>query len=285
MIQASSQAAVAEALRHLERTLESLMLAIAHDTLDVEVNGARGEREARRLVADAYGAINLEMDGEPNKSVVCLGVIGVSSELHQLAGQVNLAKAALKSVCAPLQTIRARVPDPRGTGTKAMPLIRVILRAISRSDLNLLAAYRRIPLLDVTPDRIVYTRARTRSVYRKHVDEIDVLLQHSDLPAAAADRGRLRSLPSDEDHVALARDRYENVRANITQPSEPPAAPRRRLIAAELPIMYPRQPNRARPNVKFPDGPAGEALRLPRTRRSKLQPEPFLQTVPVYRYL
>jgi hypothetical protein len=198
---------------------------------------------------------------------------------------VNLAKADLKRVCAPLQSVRTRIPNPHGAGTKALPLIRVILRAIQRSDLNLLAAYRRIPILEVTPASIVYTRAHTRSVYRKRIDEIAVLLQNSDTPAAGMDLGRLRALPSNETHVALTREHYENVRANVTFRAGTVPGAIRRLIAAELPIIYPLGASSEPPSVKFPQPLVPDDAKPIRARRSKLADQPFLKTLPVYRYL
>lgn len=280
-----AQASVAEALRHLERSLERLVMSIAHERLDISVDGVGPDALARRAVADAYAAINLGADDQPNKSVVCLGVIGVGKDLVESAHQVNRAKAELRRVCAPLQTVRTRVPDPSGTGTKALPIIRVILRAIQRSDLNLLAAYRRIPILDSNPTRIVYTRAHTRSVYRKKIDDIAALLQTSDTPAAALDRERLRTLPASETHVALVRDRYENVRANVTFEPAPDEPPKRRLIAAELPIIYPLGIKVRRPTIKFPISTDPDSAARIRTRRSKLFDQPFLSTLSVYRYI
>ena len=84
------------------------------------------------------------------------------------AHAVNAAKAALKAVCAPLQGIRIRIPvKDHPTPTKAIPAIRVILRNIQRSDLKLLAAYRRIPILGKPPSTVTYTRANTRAVYAR----------------------------------------------------------------------------------------------------------------------
>jgi hypothetical protein len=72
--------------------------------------------------------------------------------------------------------------------TKAISVIRVILRNIQR-DLNLLAAYRKIPILGAPPVSITYTRARTRAVYRNSIDELYEMLNTMEGPAAA-DRAR-----------------------------------------------------------------------------------------------
>src|SRR5882757_4116776 len=80
--------------------------------------------------------------------------------------------------------------------TKAISVIRVILRNIQRSDLNLLAAYRKIPILGAPAVSITYTRARTRAVYRKSIDELYQMLTLTEGPQAAADRARFSTLGS-----------------------------------------------------------------------------------------
>jgi adenylate kinase len=50
---------------------------------------------------------------------------------------------------------------------------------------------------------VTYTRANTRSVYRKSVDEVADLLQNLNSPAAMADRERLASLDRRITHLAL----------------------------------------------------------------------------------
>ncbi len=79
------------------------------------------------------------------------------------------------------------------------------MRKIQRSDLNLLAAYRKIPLLEVPPASITYTRAMTRSVYRKSIEDLYVLLNPLEGPAASSDRARLSTLDPRETHLALVK--------------------------------------------------------------------------------
>jgi hypothetical protein len=81
--------------------------------------------------------------------------------------------------------------------TKAVQAIRVLLRNIQRSDLNRLAAYRKIPLLKATPASVTFTRANTRAVYRKSVEEIDEMLVNLGAPTSLEDRQRLATLSTD----------------------------------------------------------------------------------------
>jgi hypothetical protein len=100
------------------------------------------------------------MDDEIGDFVACLGVIGAQTDVVKRALAVNAAKAALKALFAPLQRVRIRVPV-KGSATKAIPALRVMLRHIQRSDLNVHAAFRKIPILKVPPATVTYTRANT----------------------------------------------------------------------------------------------------------------------------
>jgi hypothetical protein len=177
------------------------------------------------------------MDDEITDSVVCLGVIRTQSEVLKRAQAVNEAKAALKALFAPLQRVRIRVPV-KGSQTKAIPALRVILRNIQRSDLNVHAAYRKIPILGSPPATVTYTRANTRNVYRKTIDEIADMLSNLSSAAAIADRQRLETLDRRETHLALVRYHYQNIRANVLYSRLDSKGRGRIQISAELPLIY-----------------------------------------------
>jgi hypothetical protein len=222
------------------------------------------------------------MEDEVGESVVCLGVIGVQSEVLKRAQAVNAAKIALKGMFVPLQRVRTRVPV-KGSTTKAIPALRVILRNIQRSDLNVNAAYRKIPILGAPPATVTYTRANTRSVYRKTIDEIADMLSNIQSSTAAADRERLMTLDRRHTHLALARYRYENIRANVLYTRLDSKGRGRIQIGAELPLMYATGRRTEPPEVHFPTK-ADDENKPKRTREFKLEPEPFLRSLPVYRY-
>ncbi len=273
---------VAQALRTLETSTARFVAAVAHHDGWICVEHA-DERHARQLVCDAYSTIDYRMDELTGSSPVCLGVLGVTADIVKRAQAVNTAKAAFKDICAPLQNIRTRVPD--GDGTRAIPVIRAVLRSIQRSDLNLLAAYRRIPLLAAPPATVTYTRARTRAVYRKSVEDIFNLLLTMEGPNVAADRARLAQLPRQERHLALARPHYDNIRANIVYTRLDARGRGRVQMAAELPLMYAAGRYHTPPEVRFAALHEVRGENERRVRTPNLQPEPFLMSIPAYRYL
>jgi hypothetical protein len=274
---------IACSLAQLEASLSRLVAALAHGSVAVQMESSTSDESAVRLACEAYSAIDYRMDDAVGDSVICLGAIGAGADILRLAERVNAAKAEFKKICTPLQGIRIRIPVKGNTGpTKAIPAIRVLLRNIQRSDLNLLAAYRKIPLLKATPASLTFTRANTRAVYRKSVEEIDQMLANLGAPTSLRDRKRLTTLDRRETHLALVKDRYQNIRANVLYAHLDSRGRGRVQIAAELPILYPKGRRAEPPQVRFPQPPDPDEL--PRARQSKLEAHSFLESLPVYRY-
>lgn len=273
---------VSRALSALEAGIAGLVNTLAHSAATVHLE--TDERNPMARACDAYSAIDYQMEDEVGTSLVCLGVLGVSADILRQAQSVNALKAEFKAICAPLHGIQIRIavkgePSP----TRKISAMRVILRNIQRSDLNLLAAYRKIPILEAPPATISYTRANTRSVYRKSIEELYVLLNTLEGPTASSDRARLTTLDPRETHLALVKERYQNVRANVLYARLDPRGRGRVQISAELPIMHARGRRSEPPIVKFP-APQDIQGRALRVRESKLEGAPFLQSIPVYRY-
>jgi hypothetical protein len=64
------------------------------------------------------------------------------------------------------------------------------------------------------------------------------MLSSLDGPTPAADRARLMTLTRREAHLALVRDRYQNIRANVLFSRLDARGRGRMQISAELPLMY-----------------------------------------------
>ena len=277
--------AVARALQLLEHRLEQLIDALAHRPLWIEVENARSEAEARRQACTAYAGIDYAMEDKAGRSPVCLGVIGVHGDIISLAERVNAAKAAFEAVCVPLQKTYTRVPvKGEGGPTKAIPVIRAVLRSLQRSDVNLNAAYRKIPILAAPPKSVRYTRASTRNVYRKPIEEIAAKLTNFDGPDAAEDRDALARIARTDDYVALVTAHYENIRANVVYERLDKRGRGRIQLPAELPLLYPLGRHPTPPEIRFPPEADEGADTARPTRRTKLESTPCLRSLPVYRY-
>ena len=277
---------VARALSLLEAAIQRLVDALAHRPAWVSTDDTHNEGDAIRQICSAYSTIDYAMEDAVGSSVVCLGVAGVSADVLKCAEAVNAAKAAFRTICTPLQRIRMRVPVKGEDGpTKAIPVIRVILRNIQRSDLNLLAAYRKIPILGAPPVTITYTRARTRAVYRKSIDELYQMLNAMQGPQAAADHARLSTLGPKVKYLAITKAHYDNIRANITYSRLDSRGRGRVQLAAELPLLYTAGRWPTPPEVSYPVSTDELASQPRRVRQSALEAEPFLQSIPAYRYV
>jgi hypothetical protein len=273
---------IAKRLLGLEATIQRLVDSLSQSDFPAQIQDAT--TTPIRKICAAYSTIDYGMKDEINESLVCLGIIGVNADTIKRAAAVNAAKLKLKEACTPLQGIRVRIPVKGEEGpTQAIPAIRVILRNIQRSDLNLLAAYRKIPILDAPPATVTYTRANTRSVYRKTVDEIAEMLANMNSSTAIADRELLASLDRRVTRLALVKERYQNIRANILYARLDPKGRGRIQISAELPIIYAIGRRSELPEVRFPPD-ADDATDPKRSRQSKLEYEPLLRSLPVYRY-
>lgn len=271
---------IAKRLSALESAIARLIDALSHGNFSAQVENSN-ERGAIRRICEAYSTIDYKMDDDVNESPVCLGVLGVNADTIKKAQAVNQAKLSFKEACTPLQGIRIRIPvKGENSPTKAIPAVRVILRNIQRSDLNLLAAYRKIPILDAPPATVTYTRANTRAVYRKSIEEISDMLANLTSPAALADREIMANLDRRVSHLALVKQRYENVRANVLYARLDPKGRGRIQIGAELPLIYATGRRAEQPEIQFPVS----ADKAQRTRQSKLEPEPLLRSLPAYRY-
>jgi hypothetical protein len=274
---------VAASLKDLERRIAAFTEALAHAAILITLEG-NSELSATRRACEAYAAIDYQTHDDAETSLVCLGVIGASAEILRKAQAANKAKEEFKALCAPLHRVQVRIPV-KGEKTPTAPIsaMRVILRNIQRSDLNLLAAYRKIPILDAPPATVTYTRANTRSVYRKSVEEIADLLQILSSSAAIADREKLAALDRRITHLALVKERYQNIRANVLYSRLDPKGRGRIQISAELPLIYATGRRTEPPEVRFP-AEAGTEDKRQRIRESKLEAAPFLHALPVYRY-
>lgn len=275
---------IAKGLIALESAIERLVAALSHGSFAAQVQNSTTSASAIRRTCEAYSTIDYETDDDVNESTVCLGLVGVNADTLKRAAAVNAAKAKFKDLCTPLQGIRVRIPvKGEGSPTRAIPAIRVILRNIQRSDLNLLAAYRKIPILGSPPTTVTYTRANTRAVYRKTVEEIVEMLENRHSPAAIADRELLANLDRRITHLALVKDRYQNIRANVLYSRLDPKGRGRIQISAELPLIYAIGRRSEPPEVRF-SAETEDTPKPKRVRSSKLEAEPFLRSLPVYRY-
>lgn len=274
---------VGAALRALERVLSELAQTIAHRSDPVALRDASTDADARRRLVESYVQIDYGVEDDVRATSVCLGVMGTTRDVIALAERVNEAKARLRAVCSAMHGVKIRLPTSADAiaPTELVPLTRAILRSIQRSDLNLVAAYRRIPVLDVRPTAVAFTQAYTRKVQRRERTELVDLLRQSGRPGADRDLARLRACR--DRWLAFVEPHYANVRANVWFDGLDARGRGRVQVAAELPLLYAQGRSVAFPEIRWPraNPPSGPS----RDRAGRLAEEPLLESLPAYRYV
>jgi len=238
---------------------------------------------SRLAAADALGTIDYAVDAPKNRSIQCFGIIGVPMRLILDAKRINQAKDALKEAIKPISKHQVRIPEEN---TKRQ-LIRVILRQLQSSSVNLQAAYRKIPLVDEPVKQIRLMNIRTRTVANRTVQSLRDELNVAPGAKGLADLERLSALPASE-YLAHPTDHYERVRAKIllqrckVVPSRPSLkTPVRIDMPAELPVLFPVSASSVPPEVIGPKPwEQKDTEFVPRTR---LEAEPVVKSLKFYR--
>lgn len=218
-------------------------------------------RRGRKLAADAYAKLTYDDDDKTNKSIKCYGIVGAPMRLIKLAQQVNQAKDEFKDAIAPISNRRMHVgtTDVDGKPKKlTRELSTLVLRQIQRSDVNLLAAYRHIPVVTEAVDEFRFMYVQTRSIARKTVQQLIDKLDVDPGATALEDLQRLRGLERDE-FLVRAGEYYNRMRVRIVYPRRVPVKkyPHRTIKAyeirhAELPLLFPMTHKVRRPTVLLP---------------------------------
>jgi hypothetical protein len=281
---ASLEASLERSLRAMERRLDDLCDALGQSLESLVDLDTQGTDSPMEEVCTAYGQVDLKPLEDKNHSVTRLGVVGVPSRVIVLAERVNEAKLAMKQVWADAQTVKyPAVSVVDDASAVRVPLPRLVLRRIGRAQLNLMAAYRKVPILPMRPVRVVFACVLTRSVYRRTRRQLETMLQRFDPTIAEKDLKTLAA--SDVKDAALVGKRYPNFRANVWYDGLDANGRGRVQIRAELPMLYPLGRSRRRPEVIYPPPDAAqrseEDLRL---RKAGVESEPFLPLIGAHRY-
>lgn len=263
---------IAGTLRQLQRLLSTFAKALAQtaspavvfepviDSSATSSDVVTGYRElsarlSRQRAIEAFAQINYDIEDEVNQSIKCYGALGVSRRLISDVLIINRAKSEFKDALRAVagKRVRVAVKDRRGyRGVEMKSLSTVILRRIQSSSINLLSAYRDIPLLEETPSSIQLMLTRTRSVPRKTAGALLALLDDRDDALAAADRESLVALDPRE-YLVSPKERYPRMRAHVFfRRLDESGQPTRQIVMAELPVLYPIRKGTRPPDVTRP---------------------------------
>lgn len=228
-------------------------------------------------------------DDQPSREVrIQPGLIGAGEQTIRLAHGTNARRARVKRALMALDR-RSHVAVNPATGRKRRSRLGdVVLQRHGLARLHRVQLYREVRVLPSRPDMVGFVWAHTRRVARISVAELReqvrrLLRNPPQAPFARTDLDHLANLRDDES-LALVEAQPLHVRANVAWRKPDGSGYMRRMTAATLPLLYPAQEHESLPRIKpLPDQPTAQPRRSARTDR-KLQPEPFLQTLPAYRY-
>lgn len=224
---------------------------------------------SRRAVADAYSQLDYLDEQLPNQTLKCYGIVGVPRRLINLAKRINTAKDELREAIAPVANRRVKIYGKNATGDQELlvrELTTVILRQIQSSSVNLLAAYRELPIIDEPVDQIHFMLTRPRSVPRKTAKWIreKIIGERSEnelSPDAKDDLAALAGIPDDE-YLVCPKPPRTCMRAHVFLRRREPNEKNnnklervRRIISADLPILFPMTATTVAPTVIEPKKP------------------------------
>lgn len=236
---------------------------------------------SRQRASTAIQQLEYQLDDRVNRSIRCYGIVGVPRRLLNDAKNINRLKDELKATIAPISNRRVKIEGKDENGNRTLlvrQLTTVLLRQIQFSSVNLLAAYRELPIIEEPVDEFQFMLTNTRSVPRKTVAELRNQLSKRKDALSIADLECLASLPAGE-YLVSPKAYYERMRAHVFFQRMEGTERARGIVSAELPILFPMTARSTRPKVVEPKLPTAKRKHPP----ARIEEKPFIQTFPFYR--
>lgn len=158
------------------------------------------------------------------------------------------------------------------------------LKRIGLSRLHLKQCYRRIPFFNERPSKVSWTWANTRAITKITVEEaIQMLLKQGNDFNIEAQLQKVQSL-NPKQPLAIVQELAPHLRANVVFKNSKDGE-RRLMVKGPIPLFYLDESCLTLPDIKPPGQKRGR--NKDRSVRSdvKLDPEPFLPSIRVHRYL
>lgn len=269
------------ALRQLDSTLARFdeLLASDHRWVSVE-----GESLPSLAIAKVRAAYN-EIDGDPlpgrKAKAGCRAIVAATPKVIAAACNVNTAKADLQVACKALREKvyvgRTSCNDHAGCNRSKLSLA---LEAVGRPDLNVFAAYRKVPIVTGAPRRVRFSIEQFRKIYRMPRDTIASQLRNRPDVDSIEDRIRVQRLPELESSLALLSSSHPFPQVQFWFDGFDASGRSYHLMATGMPIIY--VAGGVTPTVVYTGERDGPARRSPALT---VCPDQYLKTMRVHRYL
>lgn len=232
-----------------------------------------------------YRALWYEDSQDGRETLTCPGIIGASASTLEAARACNNAKDEFKANVLTLKNFgRIETNSAMADLHRRWETVASAMRRMGAARLNLKQAYRHIPLLEKRPLKIGFTWSKQgRVIQRTSVSTARHLLeQRVETPQIQLELKRLEEISSSE-LLARVRRVCPHLRANIVFSEVGRAEVSRRLMQTPLPILVPSKCGEQLP--EFVSVPPDPPINL-RLRRAdvKIEDEPFLASIRIYRY-
>lgn len=250
---------------------------------------------ARALAADAITEWYFADGQDPAETTIHIAAIATSERTREVLRDLNDAKQAFHEVVGEL---RQSVDSTRQEYGELYRLVTFALgrrpkvlkekqigqsiREIVHPRLNVRQATRVVPIIEPMPASIRWRWVPDRASDRiTRAEALRMLEKYGDHPMARADQRRLAALPEDEP-LSITKREVIQLRAAFTYPPGRRDKGAYSYLKTRMPIFYDGHDAlgyRSEPDLtRVPDN-------APRhKRRKRLEDEPYLQTLSVYRY-
>lgn len=272
---------VGKALRKLDSALARLDEHLATDYSWVSVDGEANFSTAMARVRAAYAEIDGDTGGH-RAMPGCRGIVAVTPRVTAAAHCVNAAKGELIVACTGLRgktSVKRLDQDGRATWV-SIDRHRLLLTALGRPNLNLFAAYRKIPILTGIPQRVRFGIQYGYSVQPFAREDIAARLRRRHEVDSFEDLRKVDQLPRSETTLALRDNSRLYPFARVVFNGFNGQGRSFETISTIAPILYPAAG--VAPIVLYAGLKSG-----PRQSRSggKICPQQYLKTMRVHRYL
>lgn len=244
---------------------------------------------AREPAAEIYVQHFFDDEQDPRETVILPGLVAAGDSTRRLAHALNAARKQLKDALSAMDRIQVRMTNPVTGRIRKERLGDLVLRDAGLARLHRIQVYRDVHVLERRPDNVSFVWARTRRVKRLSLQAVrERLMGMLDNPPQAElvreDLARLESLSRNE-VLAFVEPMPCHARVNLAwrRPGETQGFDRA-MRSAPIPLLYPAAAEDELPSLK-PLDPQRYALRQRAKRRDlKIEDQPFLSTLSVYRY-
>lgn len=245
----------------------------------------KARQEAIRII----NLIEYEDDQDPQRTIICPALIGVSQETLAMVEKINAIKLKLNDTMQSMDKIKIKVFDPEREKEVTRPLLKAALASLGHARLHRKQAVRKIESLNSQPISVGYSWAHTRKIQRitvaDAINRLEERLQRSPYDNYLLSQLALvKSIPYEE-VLAFVEPPHIHPRVNLLWQDKVSGKMQRAQKRGTMPILYLSQADAALP--KLSPLPLDKLPPKTRNRRNdqSVEDAPFLASIHVHRYV